>query len=95
MEKNITKIFGATTNNTISSLFNNCTLHHPSLTDNQYMYINTKTNFIRVGDKSDCKDFNDWNAAAEYANNRKGEFYVGVRAYRKAQANVMAIIKNV
>lgn len=93
--KNITKIYGATTNETINGMFNNCTLMHPTLTDKQVMYISSNSNFIRVGKKESWKDFNNWEDAAEYANNMTGEFFVGIRPYKKVAANIMATIKNI
>ena len=95
MKKNITKIYGEDTNKTISGMFNNCTLMYPTLTNKQVMYINPTTDFIRVGNNSEWKDFSNWDEAADYANNKSGEFYVGVRPYKKSKAVIMATIKTV
>lgn len=91
--KNIVKIYGATTNDTIISMFNDCTLMHPTLTDKQVMYISGNSNFIRVGDRDSWKDFNNWEDASEYANNRTGEFFIGIRPYKKSIANILATVK--
>lgn len=82
-------------NNTISGMFKNADIYCKNATDRQCGYFNTDAPFIRVGDRQECQDFKSWDEAADYANSRSGEFYVGVRPYRMRRAVVMATIKNV
>lgn len=89
----ITKLFVKEINSTITGMFNNADIYYKNATDRQYEYFNTDASFIRVGDEQEWQDFKSWDKAADYANNKSGEFYVGVRPYKKSRAVIMATIK--
>lgn len=89
------KLFVKEINNTISGMFKNADIYYKNATDRQYEFFNTDAPFIRVGDRQGWQDFKSWDEAADYANSRSGEFYVGVRPYRNKKAVIMATIKNV
>lgn len=91
----ITKLFVKEINGTISDMFKNADIYYKDANDRQYEYFNTDAPFIRVGDKQEWQDFKSWDKAADYANNKSGEFYVGVRPYKKRVAVIMATIKTV
>jgi len=81
-------------NQNIEAMFPNATLTHPNVTDTQYLLVNKDTNYVRIGNKKEWKDFNNFVDAAAYAKTVKGEVYVGIRPYRASNASVMAIINN-
>lgn len=89
----ITKLFVKEINSTISGMFKNADIYYKDATDRQYEFFNTDAPFIRVGDKQEWQDFKSWDKAADYANNKSGEFYIGVRPYKKSRAVIMATIK--
>ena len=89
----ITKLYATEIKSIISNSFNNAVVNeNVPERDTAYAIVNGDAPYIRVGSNNDYQDFANFKDAAAYANSRKGEFFVGIRLYKKMKAIVVATI---